>query len=646
MSVRVGATLIRGRRNSRLRRWMGARLAARQHRGSKVIVEFAGGIYRLARPVVFSSDDSGNVTYRAAKGTQVVFTGSAEIHPRWRPYQWHILQTSVPEGFETDQLFFDGNQQTLARYPNEDLSVRIFHGYAKDAISPERAGKWKDPTGGFLHAMHPTMWGDVHYRILGKDAKGALKMEGGWQNNRRAGMHSEYRFVEGIFEELDAPGEWFLNRGEHLLFYYPRPGTDYEHGTFEGPQIETLLEFYGVKGIKMSGFTFQHTLRTFMKNREPLLRSDWTIYRGAAIHFKNSERCEIADSSFRDLGGNAVFVDGKNRAIALRRCIIQNVGANGVAFVGDPKAVRSPLFEYSERQSFVSMDKSPGPKTDDYPMECLVEDCLIRRTGLVEKQSAPIEIAMSRRIAIRHCTIYHVPRAGINIGDGCWGGHLIEGCDVFDTVLETGDHGSFNSWGRDRYWGLTDVDMNKGEHPELASLDTIEPIVIRNNRWRCEHGWDIDLDDGSSRYVIQNNLCLNGGLKNREGFGRTVENNVIVNNSFHPHVWFTNSGDVFRRNIVFTPYQPIGVKQPWGQEVDFNLLNTPNQSTPQAATVLAKASGRDQHSLAADALFVDPSKGNYQVRPGSPAFKLGFQNFAMNQFGVRPQKLRAMVHVE
>ena len=40
---------------------------------------------------------------------------------------------------------------------------------------------------------------------------------------------------------------------------------------------------------------------------------------------------------------------------------------------------------------------------------------------------------------------------------------------------------------------------------------------------------DIDLDDGSSNYHIYNNICLNGGLKLREGFYRTVENNIIIN---------------------------------------------------------------------------------------------------------------------
>jgi hypothetical protein len=34
------------------------------------------------------------------------------------------------------------------------------------------------------------------------------------------------------------------------------------------------------------------------------------------------------------------------------------------------------------------------------------------------------------------------------------------------------------------------------------------------------------LDDGSSNYQIYNNLCLNGGIKLREGFYRTVENNI------------------------------------------------------------------------------------------------------------------------
>ena len=144
--------------------------------------------------------------------------------------------------------------------------------------------------------------------------------------------------------------------------------------------------------------------------------------------------------------------------------------------------------------------------------------------------------------------------AGINIGDGCWGGHVIEFCDIFDTVKETGDHGSFNSWGRDRFWGLDGLNLNDDKvweaEKDVPLLDAVKTVMIRNNRWRCDHGWDIDLDDGSTNYHIYNNLCLHGGLKNREGFHRMVENNIIVNNGFHPHVWYKHSQDVFRRNII------------------------------------------------------------------------------------------------
>jgi hypothetical protein len=246
---------------------------------------------------------------------------------------------------------------------------------------------------------------------------------------------------------------------------------------------------------------------------------------------------------------------------------------------------------------------------------------------------------MSQGITVSHCSIYDVPRAGINISEGTWNGHLIEFCDVFDTVKETGDHGSFNSWGRDRFWHLGNCDL--AEHPELPLLDAQTTTIIRNNRWRCDHGWDVDLDDGSTNYHIYNNLCLHGGIKNREGFRRVVENNVMVDNGFHPHVWYDESGDVFRRNIVFRPYRParMSTTDPWGKEMDYNLHHLPGKTGP--ATELQKASKRDEHSLAGDALFVDPAGGDYQVQEGSPALALGFKNFPMDKFGVESPRLKA-----
>jgi hypothetical protein len=148
----------------------------------------------------------------------------------------------------------------------------------------------------------------------------------------------------------------------------------------------------------------------------------------------------------------------------------------------------------------------------------------------------------------------------------------------------------------------------------------------------------VDLDDGSSNYEIYNNLFLHGGLKLREGFHRKVWNNIAVNNSLHPHVWHENSGDEVTRNIWMGAYRPAVMKiAKWGKDVDRNLFTTSDADRTKFA-----AHGCDANSLVGNAMFVDPAKGDYRVKDGSPALKLGFVNFPMDQFGVRSPRLRAI----
>jgi hypothetical protein len=619
---------------------------------SKVFLR--GGTYYLPKTFVLTGADSGTktapVVYQPYAQERPVISGGTKLNLKWEPYRDGIMKAIVPAGLTTDQLFINGKRQNMARYPNYDPTAQYFDGFAADAFSKERAARWADPTGGFIHAMHSALWGDYHYRITGKDAQGNVTYEGGWQNNRQMGMHPVYRFVENIFEELDAPGEWFLNRKTNTLYLYPSVGMDLGKATIEAVRLPHLIELRGdeknpVRFLFLKGLTLRQSARTFMDNKEPILRSDWTVYRGGAVFFNGSEDCSLEDCVLDQMGGNSVFVNNYNRRVAIRGCLIENGGANGVAFFGDPRAVRSPLFEYNQVQDISKIDRTPGPKSNNYPADCIVDDCLITRTGRVEKQTAPVAIDMAQNITVSHCSIYDVPRAGINIGDGAWGGHVIEGCDVFDTVKETGDHGSFNSWGRDRFWrpDIEETNVWVKDWPAMPFLDVVKPVTIHDNRWRCDHGWDIDLDDGSSNYHIYNNLCLNGGIKNREGYRRIVENNVIVNNGLHPHVWYKNSGDIFRRNILALNYQPARMyPAPWGQEMDLNLLQRAGVTTSSPATELQRSSGRDEHSIVADALFVNPAQGDYRVQKDSPALALGFKNFPMNRFGVQKPSLRAL----
>jgi hypothetical protein len=623
-----------------------AQEAVRQTKGTVLL---RGGTYYLSQPLVLTARDSGTreapVVYQAYENEKPVISGGVRLTDlHWQPYQGGILKTQVPADLKTEEIFVNGERQVLARYPNFNSKARYFDGFAADAISKERASRWADPRGGYFHAMHPALWGDFTWIITGKDANGEVLKEGGWQNNRGGAIHAEIRFVENIFEELDAPGEWYLNPTTHTLYFYPPAGLDLKTATVEATCLRTLVEFRGdetnpVRFVRLKGLTFRQAARTVMDTKEPLLRTDWAIYRGGAIFFNGAEDCSLEDAVIDQVGGNAVFVNNYNRRIAILGSLITKAGASGIAFVGDQQAARSPLFNYSQVQNLDKIDPTPGPQTNNYPANCLVDNCLITLTGRVEKQTAGVEIDLAQDITVRHCSIYDMPRAGINIGDGCWGGHVIEFCDVFDTVRETGDHGSFNSWGRDRYWrsNISQVNQWIGKIPGFPFLDVVKPNIIRNSRWRCDHGWDIDLDDGSSHYEIYNNLLLKGGLKLREGYGRKVYNNIMANNGLHAHVWFNASGDEFFSNIVMKRHSPAGMPAVWGTRVDDNLF-----TTSEADRTAFLNQGCDKNSLVGDPLFVDPAHGDFTVKTGSPALKIGFKNFPMDQFGVQTPALKSI----
>lgn len=640
-------------------------LAAQPYLGTETVhIWLMDGVYYLDQPLVFSHGDGGTrefpVYYQALNEGKSILSGGKRLELEWAAYGDGIFVSRVPGGLHIDQLFINGQCQEMARFPNSKEGKNVFGCWtlshsaesdpAQDPLAPQRISTWKDPSGAYLHAMHRALWGGMHYRVMGKTASGGLDLEGGWQNNRPDRMHQTYRFIEHVFEELDVPGEWYFDRDASLLYYMPWPGQDLKQALVEVVSLRHLVEFNGtrekpVRHIHLEGLIFRHAARTFMENCEPLLRSDWTTYRGGAIFFNGAEHCSLSRCELDQLGGNSIFVNNYNRHIAITGCHIHQSGANGIAFVGDPAMVRDPLFRYGP-QDYENLDLTPGPKGDNYPMSCLVHDCIIEGTGRTEKQTAPVQISMSARITLSHCSIYDVPRAGINISEGTFGGHVIEYCDVFNTVLETGDHGSFNSWGRDRFWDPDISTMNREmeKNPALPYLDMLEPNTIRNSRWRCDHGWDIDLDDGSSQYRIYNNLLLNGGLKLREGYDRHVWNNLVVNNGLHPHVWPRNNGDVITRNIFFTSHQAIAMNrgmeedEKWGKEIDYNIFTSSHSDR-----LLYARNGCDAHSIVADPRFRDPGNGDFSIDPAGDLFSLGFRNFEMASFGVLSPHLRALV---
>ena len=182
--------------------------AARKTRGP-VIIKLFGGTYYLTRTVEFTSADARKanepLTITPVENQKVIISGGTSLqHLNWKEYKNGIWQATIRQDLIFDELFVNGQLQRMARYPNFDSTARFLGGTAADAVGKERAARWKSPEGGYVHALHRSEWGDFHYLITGKNNKNELALEGGWQNNRRMGMHENIGLLK-IFLKNSTP---------------------------------------------------------------------------------------------------------------------------------------------------------------------------------------------------------------------------------------------------------------------------------------------------------------------------------------------------------------------------------------------------------------------------------------------------------
>ena len=616
-----------------------------------IAVWVRGGTYHFDQTLEFELDDSGTasvpITYAGYADETVVLSGARKLTPTWSTHSGDIQVATIGTGLAFDILFADGSQQVLARYPNYNADTVVLNGYAKDAISSERAARWKKPSTGLVRGLHHGRWGGQSYRITGLKSNGSPDLDWVGDNNRGSRLHSDYRMVENIFEELDAPGEWFYDKTAGKLYFYPPSGLNPSTATFEAASFEELIRVVGTSDVKVkyltfSNFTFTGTRRTlFTRKYEPLLRSDWRVARAGTVFIQDAENVTISNSIFDRIGGNGVFMSGYNRNHLVTQNEFLENGATCVSFIGLPSAVRDPGF-WDDYPTTIN-DTTPGPLTDDYPKDCTVSYNHMENNGRFEKQTCGVNMSMSESITVSHNTVHGSPRAGVNVCDGTWGGHLIEFNDIFDCVRETSDHGPFNSWGRDRFYALGGYNHNGKwgtKKKPYAFLDAWKTTVIRNNRIHYDEptSYGIDLDDGSSDYEIYNNLLLNTEIKLREGFKRNVYNNIMINKQAEFHVWYDKCGDTFVKNIVVnrtaynTKYLKSSRAKAMEATLDYNVFYNGGGDVRVGDNGWANV-GWDVHSVTTNPLFVNPKTLDYSVKPGSPALKLGFVNFPMDQFG-------------
>jgi len=647
------------------------------------------GSYYLDSPVVFGPEDSGSkdapIIYQAAEGERVTLSGGKKLSCSWKPYKDGIMMCELPEAkldkLDFTQLFVNGKRQHLARYPNYNNSEPGHTGY----ILPQRAipqsiinpdiddnqdmtqndepprgiiynpetftrRKWSKPEEAIIHIYQAPHWGNLQWTIKDVDYEknyiwfgiGGHQIGAKWASVPINVNSSSQFYIENVFEELDAPGEWYLDKDKGILYYIPPVGLDLKSALIEAPLLERSIQFIGcqykpVRFITLDGFRITHTASTFMEQYWIPSGSDWSIHRGGTVFMEGARDCTIKHCFFDAVGGNAVFMNNYNRNNVVSGCKFTEAGDSAICFVGTLE------FTNGTHKAF--------------PYECKAINNLIHDCGIFGKQVAGVYISRAKRITASHNLIYNMPRAGICIGDGTWGGHLLEFNHVYNCIRETWDHGPFNSWGREGYWCLTHAHNNDFTYPHPAGrvkVWAMEPTIIRNNYFHGNVGYDggyrqgIDMDDGTSNYHVYNNVCKDMAISIREGDYRTVENNIIIKPvvPFGVHVGHYDNHDIIRHNIIVTDSSVYYMndtqhEHPILEEINYNVFYHPTPGWGERTVITRRPRGEmtekytleqwqqmgyDKDSIEADPMFVDIEGEDYRLKPESPALKLGFKN--------------------
>ncbi|MBR5445938.1 MAG: right-handed parallel beta-helix repeat-containing protein, partial [Clostridia bacterium] len=178
-----------------------------------------------------------------------------------------------------------------------------------DADTAERVKNWKSFDDVWTYGYPKYNWADESTPITALDPV-ERTMETTYVSIFGAREHAPYYFFN-VLEELDVPGEWYLDRENGILYLYP-PTDLYTADICLSLSAVPLLKLENVTDVTFRGFTFMAT------------RSDAMEIAGSRITI---DGCEI-----KNVAGWAVSVNGN--ACTVKNCSIHHTGQGGIRING------------------------------------------------------------------------------------------------------------------------------------------------------------------------------------------------------------------------------------------------------------------------------------------------------------------------
>jgi parallel beta-helix repeat protein len=422
-------------------------------------------------------------------------------------------------------------------------------------------------------------------------------------------------FVENIFEELDSPGEWYLNKETGVLCLWPK-GELSEKSEVVAPILGRVLDLEGASYIRLSGLEIRDT------DYSP---EDGCVGYGmgndGAVYLAKSANCAIEDCRFLNVGKYAV-------------CLSEG---------GDNRIVGNDIAQGAEG-GILLLDSARN----------LVSDNHIHHCGLVYKHIGGVVLQGKGASdnAVSHNLVHDMSRYGITLKNPGLR-NVVEFNHVCNLDTETYDTGGIEVTQHDRQLRTGSVIRNNIVHDVIGYSCTNDKDMF------C--AWGIYLDSFAGGYTVTSNIVYrnsHGGIMLQGGKGNRVENNIFVN-STKSQLYISNFSQNFEDEVVtgniFYYTNPEAVLVGAGNLTDKVLTCDRNLYFLAGGKEIAirgagcktfadwQKKGFDVNSIVADPMFVDPEKDDYTLRPESPAFKLGFKAIDTSQVGLLRKRCRCAI---
>lgn len=613
-----------------------------------VAVTLKPGEYRITETLALTAADSGKagapVVYRAQQKGEAVLYGGDRItgfepvtdpnvlsrlpeEARGKVRQCNLKALGITDygelkvrGFSqppsppTLEVYVDGATMTLARWPNEGFvqPTKLVDPGSRTEGKPSvlgyesnRHARWTAAPDVWLFGYFKYLWADATIRVTGIDtAAKTLTMAEPY--NYDGGMDTRQGIIYyalNLLEEIDRPGEWYLDRKAGVLYLWPP--LDLAKATVEiGMLSAPMIEAKGVSHVRFEGLVF-----------------DLSRYNGVVL--ADSTDCLVVGCTIRRMAGNGITISG-GKSNVLLGCDIHTIGRSASEVVG-------------------------GDRTTLTPGGHVVENCCIHNFGRIDRTYTPAVQLEGVGNRVAHNLFYDCPSSTMRIEGN---DHVIEYNEVHRAVLESDDQGAMELYGNPTYRGVVfrhnlfhqiGVPSLKGVHGSAGIRfdDAISGLVVYGNVfWRAAGGnfGGVQMNAGRDN-IIDNNLFIDCNIGVSGGWRANHRLWTDIERGNPPAAFIAN--DLYRsRYPGLARGLPALTKGPAVNNIWRNVFYRCGRVTtgnPAALDMVENGVFAD-----ADPGFWDAANGDWRLKPGASLFAtVGFRPIPMEEIGLYLDDWRA-----